>query len=104
MGTLQACDDAWCLDDVPLVLGVNPDLSVVQGDYNHDRTAKSVAQELADLIDTRVRVGADANGLVLTINRLDYVPAELPTDQKTGTSGHRDPTKLHSTRHHRARS
>jgi hypothetical protein len=80
VGTLKICDDVWCIDDVPLVLGHCPDLSVVQGDYDGDGTAESVADELTGLVDTRVRVLTDADGLVLKINRIDYVPTELPPE------------------------
>ncbi len=61
-----------------LNLGDNPDLTGVQADYDSDRAAEQVADELTDLIDSRVRVRTDADGLVVTINGLDYVVAELP--------------------------
>jgi hypothetical protein len=80
VGTLTTCDDVWCIDDVPLVLGLEPDLSVVQGDYDGDGTAEAVADELTGLVDTRVRVLTDSEGLVLQINRIDYVPTELPPE------------------------
>lgn len=72
-GTLTACNDSWCLDDIPVLLGRDPDLSGVQGDYDGDGIAESVSQELTGLLRTSVEVGIDAGGLVLEINRLPYV-------------------------------
>lgn len=59
-------------------LGDNPDLTGVQADYDGDMAAEPVADELTDLIDSRARVRTGADGLVVAINGLDYVVAELP--------------------------
>ena len=78
---LTACVDdpeEWCLNDEPLDLGDNPDLSVVQADYDGDTVAEPVVEELTALTDTWVRIATDADGRVLQINRLDYVWQELP--------------------------
>ena len=80
-GVLTACVDdpeEWCLNDEPLDLGDNPDLSVVQADYDGDTVAEPVVEELTALTDTWVRIATDADGRVLQINRLDYVWQELP--------------------------
>lgn len=62
------------------MLGDNPDLTVVQGDYDGDTVTESVSDELTGLIDTRVHVVvANTDGLVLSINHLDYVDNELPS-------------------------
>jgi len=80
-GVLTMCDDSWWLDDVLLDLGDNPDLSLVQADYDGDTVVEPVIDELTALIDSRVRVLTEGDGgLVLRINRLDYVAQELPAD------------------------
>ena len=80
-GVLTMCDDSWWLDDVLLDLGDNPDLSLAQVDYDGDTVDEPVIDELTALIDSRVRVLTEGDGgLVLRINRLDYVAQELPAD------------------------
>ncbi|MBA2717410.1 MAG: hypothetical protein H0U51_10225 [Propionibacteriales bacterium] len=79
------CDDSWWLDDVLLDLGDNPDLSLVQADYDGDTVDEPVIDELTALIDSRVRVLTEGDGgLVLRINRLDYVAQVLPDDSASG--------------------
>jgi hypothetical protein len=51
----------------------------VQGDYDKDGTAEPVVQELTDLVSAgllgkTVTVVTNADGLVLTINKIAYVP------------------------------
>ncbi len=98
---LLPCEDGWCLDDVPIVLGVNPDLSVVQDDYDGDTKAESVADELTDLVETRVRIEIDADGAVVSINRLEYVAVELPIALAKRDRAPRHPAERHGHKHER---
>ncbi len=97
-GVLTACVDdvdSWCLDDEPINLGVNSDLSAVQADYDGDKVEEPVVDELTGLVDSRVQLVIDADGLVLQVNGLDYVALELPTkpgDKAVPTPGARKPT------------
>jgi hypothetical protein len=78
VGRFTACDKQWCLQNSPLDFGVNPDLTVVQENYDGDMAAEPVRDELTGLAGTRVHVVTDASGLVVQINRLAYVDDEVP--------------------------
>lgn len=73
------CTSTWTLDGNPLDLGPDPDLSVVQGDYNGDGTAAAVQDELSTLVGHHVTVTLDDTGLVVKINGLGYAQTRSAT-------------------------
>jgi membrane-bound lytic murein transglycosylase B len=72
-GTFTVCGAFWCIGDTMVNFGIEPDLSVPQGDYDGDLTIEPVSTELLGLAGqlTDAEVGAD--GLVVTLNTLPYV-------------------------------
>jgi hypothetical protein len=68
----------WSVDGTPIDLGT-ANLDLIQGDYDGDGTAESVADELDGLqlqgVDSIIgSVGLEADGLVVTINNLAFDP------------------------------
>lgn len=85
--TDSACVPNWTIDGKPLDLGPDPDLTVVQGDYNGDGTTGSAQDELTALVGHTVTVTLDSNALVVKINGLAYAQT---TSEATGTWTHCD--------------
>ncbi|HEX6249579.1 MAG TPA: lytic murein transglycosylase [Nocardioidaceae bacterium] len=81
-GEWTACDDGYCLDGSPLLLG-DPELldeSAVE-DYDGDGQTETYAVELSGLLETTVVVVVDkqeTGWTVFSINGLDYPRTSLP--------------------------
>lgn len=93
-GTLATtADGGWCLGGKPLGLGAGTDLTIAQGDYDGDGTAGPVADELTALLNSRVTVTLDVDGLVTQINDISYVGVSIgqpgdgsPSESPTGSA------------------